>query len=137
MKGTSWLFWIYFGYLWSCQLPAYWSPCTNTTLRSGMYCILKIMFILLSCTEWKKNKKKNKLSKLSTEPAYTQSRNHRAELLRNIENTSSSGKHYALNCWITLHFNVQIRSLAFCWKDQTIWHFVWDINALRRCSIIY
>lgn len=84
-----------------------------------------------------KKKEKNKLSKLSTEPAYTQSRNHHAELLRNIENTSFSGKHYALHCWITLHFNVQICSLTFCWKDQTIWHFVWDINALRRCSIIY
>lgn len=83
------------------------------------------MFTLLSCWKWKEGRK-YKLSKLSIEPAYTKSRNHNVDWLRKIENTSSLGKHYALNCWITLHFNVQICSLAFCWKDQTIWHFVWQ-----------
>lgn len=84
-----------------------------------------------------KGKKKVLIQKTFNKPVYKKSRNHHGDLLRNIENTSSFGKHYALNCWIILHFNVQICSLAFCWKDQTIWHFVWDINALGRCSTIY
>lgn len=130
------LFWVYLNCLWFCFLPVYWTPCT-TYYALGSSAFWKLCLFCEAVESERKEKKKYKLSKLSTEPAYTQSRNHHADLLRNIENTSSFGKHYALNCWITLHFNVQICSLAFCWKDQTIWHFVWDINALGRCSIIY
>lgn len=115
---------------------ASWLNTLYDILCAGIQCILKIMFILLSCWKWKE-RRKYKLSKLSTELAYTKCRNHHADLLKNIENTSSFGKHCILNFWITLHFNVQICSLAFCWNDQTIWRFVWDINALGRCSIIY